>query len=79
VKPPEDGAWAAFFIQFEFPEPTPAPAGGAGEAAGAGADRSAGSYTLSTEVLVVPDTFPFPDLGTDQHNYNQRLVLAQAQ
>lgn len=51
VEPPADGRWAAFFIQFEFPGP-PAPAAG-----GTGLDTR---WKLSTEVAVVPDTYPFP-------------------
>jgi len=52
VPAPDDGRWAAFFVQFEFLGPDPP----------AGLPRS--RHTMSTEVSVVPDTDPFPDCPT---------------
>lgn len=51
VKPPAGGGWAAFFLEFEFPRPAARVAGGIEQL----------ERWLTTEVSVVPNTYPFLD------------------
>jgi len=70
VTPPQDGRWLAFFLHFEFPGPAPpAPA----------TEALRTTWRLSTEVAVVPNTYPFPYAdATPGAARSTRLVLAQA-
>lgn len=49
VEAPQTGGWAAFFVSFEFDGPSPVH------------DDSVENYVMTTEVSVVPDTYPFED------------------
>jgi len=66
VAPPADGRWAGFFLQFDFPGPAPPQPGGAELQSG---------WQMATEVLVVPDTYPFPDPGPNSSSSVMPLVL----